>query len=61
MESEDLTLGKLGNAMLVEAEQNPRKFMRVKKELWIELAKLLLETERILDDMERMLKGEEDG
>lgn len=61
MESEGLTLGRLGNAMLVEAEQNPGEFMRVEKKLWIELANVFLETDRILGDMERMLKGEEDG
>ena len=59
-ENEDLTLGRLGNAMLAEAERTPGEFMRVQKELWIELAKVFLETDRILDDMERMLKGEYD-
>jgi hypothetical protein len=61
MESEGLTLGRLGNAMLVEAEQNHGEFMRVEKKLWIELANVFLETDRILGDMERMLKGEDDG
>lgn len=59
--NEGLTLGRLGNAMLVEAEQTRGEFMRVEKNLWIELANVFLETDRILGDMERMLKGEEDG
>ena len=60
-EGEGLTLGRLGNAMLVEAEQTHGELMRVEKNLWIELANVFLETDRILGDMERMLKGEEDG
>lgn len=61
MTNEDLTLGRLGNAMLVEAERTHGEFMRVEKKLWIELANVFLRTDRILGDMERMLKGEEDG
>lgn len=61
MAREVLTLGMLGNAMLEQAKQTQGKFMSVKKELWIEIAKVLLGTDRILNDLERMLKGEYDG
>ena len=60
-ENEFVTLGELGNAMKAKANQTPGRTIVVSKKLWNEIAEVLMQINRHLDDMERLLKGEEDG
>lgn len=58
---ETMTLGEIGFAMKCEARKNNDEVMYVSKVLWLEIAELLMETDRNLKEIENSLKkgGEE--
>lgn len=56
------TLGEVGFAMKMEAHRTPGDNILVSKKLWLEIADILLMTDRNLKQIERALKGgAEDG
>lgn len=58
-----MTLGEIGFAMKHEASKTKGDVMLVSKALWLEIAELLMETDRNLLAIEKELKewGAEDG
>ena len=51
-----MTLGEIGFAMKLEARRTKDDVMYVSKELWLEIAELLIETDKNLTEIERFLE-----
>lgn len=54
---EELTLGKVGFAMKAETHRTPGETIIVSKKLWVEIADLLMQTDRNLKQIEHTLDG----
>ena len=52
-----MTIGDVGFAMKMEAHRTPGDNILVSKQLWLEIADLLMFTHRNLKEIERTLKG----
>jgi hypothetical protein len=61
MKKKNLTLGEVGFAMKAEAHRTHGNTMVVSKELWIEIAELLMKTDGYLKQIEKTLRGTDDG
>ncbi len=56
-----LTLGEVGFAMKYEANKAEGNTMVIDKALWLEIAELLMQTDRNLKECEAILEGIEKG
>lgn len=56
-----LTIGEVGFAMKYEASKVDGNAMTVDKALWLEIAELLMQTDRNLKECEAILDGMEKG
>lgn len=54
---EYMTLGEIGFAMKVEASRTEGDVMLVEKKLWLEIAELLMQTDKNLKEIEKELNA----